>query len=82
MQDINLNLEAQIEVPAQPLDLFALSLRIRLEAFALNADTSLDYLRANESEQLTRYLQNTIIELQCLLNEFNLYDLLTQTKEV
>ncbi|EAY30217.1 hypothetical protein [Microscilla marina] len=81
MQDINLNLEAQIEVPTQPLDLFALGLRIRLEAFVLNADASLDYLRANESEKLKRYLQTTILELQCLLNEFNLYDSLTQTEE-
>ncbi|WP_299456624.1 hypothetical protein [uncultured Microscilla sp.] len=78
-QDINLNPGAQsIAISTQQIDLFALSLRARLEAFVFNADASLDYLREQQNEPLKNYLQTTIFELQCMLNEFEMYDSLQQ----
>ncbi|EAY25865.1 hypothetical protein [Microscilla marina] len=77
MQFTELNAEAQgVTIATQQLDLFALSLRARLEAFVFNADASLDYLRKQKNEQLKNYLQTTIFELECLLNEFEMYDTL------
>ncbi|WP_299460632.1 hypothetical protein [uncultured Microscilla sp.] len=77
MQFKDLNPEAQgALIPVQQLDLFALSLRARLEAFVFKADASLDYLRKQKNEQLKNYLQTTIFDLQCLLNEFEMHDTL------
>ncbi|EAY28667.1 hypothetical protein [Microscilla marina] len=79
MQFTELNAEAQsVAISTQQIDLFALSLRARLEVFVLNADASLDYLWEQQNEPLKNYLQTTIFELECLLNEFEMYDSLQQ----
>ncbi|WP_157558556.1 hypothetical protein [Microscilla marina] len=79
---MKLNLPAQPEaIPSSMIDLFAQSLRVRLEVVVLDAEIPLEHLRHHRHKQLKNYLQAHLTEVQYLFNNFELLESLRVKKE-
>ena len=80
MQYNNLDLSAQ-NSGTPSLALFEERVRIRLEQFALNAQTPLEHYQQHNEEAISDYLELALIELRILHNDLQLLRLLKASKQ-